>query len=346
MFTANAIGGSYLVNATVGTGSPATSFSLTNTKLDQTIAFAPLPDKTFGDADFNVSATASSGLAVTFAASGTCTVTGSTVHITAAGSCTITASQAGNASYAAAPDVPQSFTIAKSNQTITFGSLSNKTFGDPDFTVSATASSGLAVSFGASGNCTVSTSTVHITGAGSCTITASQVGNSNYNAAPNVPQSFTISKAASATAVSSSSSTSDFGQSITFTVTVSSAVGIPSGTVQFKDNGTNLGAAVSLNSGGVGTLSTSSLTPGTHAITADYNGNANFLTSTGTLVGGHAFNDEKAMATGALLNTLWDGNPIRRIRVLTGNAFLGSVSDGLGDRRVGPHSPRHRGIVG
>ena len=40
------------------------------------------------------------------------------------------------------------------------------------------------------------------------------------------------------------------------------------------------------------------------------------------LVGGHAFNDEKAMATGALLNTLWDGNPIRRVRVLTGNAFL------------------------
>ena len=39
-------------------------------------------------------------------------------------------------------------------------------------------------------------------------------------------------------------------------------------------------------------------------------------------MGGHAFNDEKAMATGALLNTLWDGNPIRRIRVLTGHAFL------------------------
>jgi hypothetical protein len=47
-----------------------------------------------------------------------------------------------------------------------------------------------------------------------------------------------------------------------------------------------------------------------------------FTSEGGTLVGGHAFNDEKAMATGALLNTLWDGNPIRRIRVLTGNAFL------------------------
>jgi hypothetical protein len=47
-----------------------------------------------------------------------------------------------------------------------------------------------------------------------------------------------------------------------------------------------------------------------------------FTSEGGVLVGGHAFNDEKAMATGALLNTLWDGNPIRRVRILTGNAFL------------------------
>lgn len=47
-----------------------------------------------------------------------------------------------------------------------------------------------------------------------------------------------------------------------------------------------------------------------------------FTSEGGVLIGGHAFNSEKAMATGALLNTLWDGNPIRRARVLTGNAFL------------------------
>src|ERR687885_567282 len=76
---------------------------------------------TFGDADFGVSATASSGLSVSFGATGNCTVTGSTVHITGAGSCTITASQPGDANYNAAPDVMQSFNIAKANQTITFG---------------------------------------------------------------------------------------------------------------------------------------------------------------------------------------------------------------------------------
>jgi subtilisin family serine protease len=86
-------------------------------------------------------------------------------------------------------------TINKANQTITFGSLLNKTFGDPDFNVSGTASSGLGVTFTAAGNCTVSGNNVHITGAGSCTITAHQSGNSNYNAAPDVSQSFTVSPA-------------------------------------------------------------------------------------------------------------------------------------------------------
>ncbi len=47
-----------------------------------------------------------------------------------------------------------------------------------------------------------------------------------------------------------------------------------------------------------------------------------FTSEGGVLVGGHAFNDEKAMQTGALFNTLWDGAPIRRSRVLTGTAFL------------------------
>jgi Putative Ig domain len=158
----------------------------------QTITFGTLANKTFGDPDFAVSATASSGLPVSFAAAGSCTVAGTTVHITGGGSCTITASQAGDSNYGPAPDVPRTFSIARANQTITFGTLANKTFGDPDFAVSATASSGLSVSFAASGSCTVAGTTVHITGAGSCTITASQAGNANYNPAPDVPQTFTI----------------------------------------------------------------------------------------------------------------------------------------------------------
>jgi len=94
---------------------------------------------------------------------------------------------------------PQSVTdtvsIAKADQTITFLPLANKTWGDADVTVSATASSDLTVTFTASGNCSVSGNSVHITGAGSCTVTAHQAGDGNYNAAPDVSRSFTIAKA-------------------------------------------------------------------------------------------------------------------------------------------------------
>ena len=47
-----------------------------------------------------------------------------------------------------------------------------------------------------------------------------------------------------------------------------------------------------------------------------------FTAEGGILLGGSAFNDESRMRTGALFNVLWDGEPIRRSRVLTGNAFL------------------------
>ena len=90
--------------------------------------------------------------------------------------------------------------IGKAGQTINFGALPNKTYGDADFTVSAIASSGLGVSLAALGNCTISGNTVQITSAGSCTITASQGGNSNYSAAADVPQTFVIAPAGSGVA--------------------------------------------------------------------------------------------------------------------------------------------------
>ena len=68
--------------------------------------------------------------------------------------------------------------------------------------VNATSDSGLTVFFSAIGNCAVSPGgMVHLQGAGSCTITASQDGNANYGAASSVPQAFTIAKAASVTTV-------------------------------------------------------------------------------------------------------------------------------------------------
>jgi hypothetical protein len=163
-------------------------------KADQTISFGPLPSKTYGDPDFAVGASASSGLPVSFTPTGSCTVGGATVHLTGAGTCTLTASQAGDGTYNPAPGASQSFAIAKASQTILFGPVSSRTYGDGDFGVSATASSGLVVSFTASGTCTVTGITVHPTGAGTCTLTASQAGDVNFNPAPSVSRVFAIAR--------------------------------------------------------------------------------------------------------------------------------------------------------
>jgi hypothetical protein len=166
--------------------------TMTTVKGSQSIVFGPLPARTWGDADFTVSASATSGLAVSTGAAGSCTIAGAVVHITGAGSCTITVSQAGDASFNPAPAVAQTFAIAKGAQTITFGPLARKTLGDQDFAVTATASSGLPVAFAASGACVVSGSTVHLKAAGSCTVTASQAGDAHYEAAAAVLQAFAI----------------------------------------------------------------------------------------------------------------------------------------------------------
>ena len=111
--------------------------------------------------------------------------------------------------------------IAKGDQTITFGALGDKTYGGATFGVSATSSSGLAVTFsaGPAANCSVSGTTVTIGNAGSCTVTAAQAGNSNWNPAPNVNRSFTIAKASGSVSINNIPSNAVFGGSFTPTYT-------------------------------------------------------------------------------------------------------------------------------
>ena len=86
----------------------------------QTITFNQPADQTLGS-DANLTATSSSGLAVSFTSNtpAICTVAGATVTPQSAGACNITSTQAGNAAYYAAADVARSFAI-KGTQTITF----------------------------------------------------------------------------------------------------------------------------------------------------------------------------------------------------------------------------------
>jgi hypothetical protein len=113
---------------------------------------------------------------------------------------TVVATGGGNSGSASLSNV---YTYTKEDQTISFANPGTKTYGDADFNLGATASSGLAVTYTVqSGPATiVSGNMLHITGAGSVTVRASQAGDVNYDAAPNVDQTFTISKAATTTVV-------------------------------------------------------------------------------------------------------------------------------------------------
>ena len=195
--------GNYAINQ--GTLSLGSNYDLTfisgnlniTDVIPQAITFGPLGDRQFGDADFALNATGgASGNPVTFVSSNTAvaTISGNTVTIIGAGTTTITASQAGNATYAAATDIAQTLTINKAGQTITFDTLDTVVVGAPDFNLNAAASSGLAVTYTSSDPsvAAITGNTVTIIGIGTTTITASQGGDSNWNPANDVRQVLTV----------------------------------------------------------------------------------------------------------------------------------------------------------
>lgn len=153
----------------------------------QTITFNALSSVTYGGPPIALTATASSGLAVSYSSSNTAvaTVSGSTVTIVGVGSTNITASQAGDGTWAAATPVVQSLTVAKADQTISILAPSYKLPTDPPFAVTATASSGLTCTLSIlSGPATILNGVVTLTGAlGDVVIRATQAGNANYTAA-------------------------------------------------------------------------------------------------------------------------------------------------------------------
>lgn len=95
----------------------ATSVSqtLTVNKAGQTILFATLLAKTYGDSAFTLNGSSTSGLSVSYSSANlsVATVSGSTVTIVGAGTATITATQAGNGNYNAASSVSQNLSISQ-----------------------------------------------------------------------------------------------------------------------------------------------------------------------------------------------------------------------------------------
>ena len=107
------------------------------------------------------------------------------------GTCSVIANQAGNTNYSAAPQVTETVNATPASQTITFttnapASAANNS----NFTVAASASSGLAVAYSSAGVCSNTGATYTMTsGTGTCSVIANQPGNSNYMAATQVDES-------------------------------------------------------------------------------------------------------------------------------------------------------------
>ncbi len=141
----------------------------------------------------------------------------------------------------------------RAEQTITF-EPADKVYGDPDFTLSSTSSSGLPVTYSGAGDCTVTGATVHLTGAGSCAVTASQAGDTVF-APASVTRTFAIAAAGTSTAVSMTPKSPNPASQFSDTVTVAATVtpdatatgdGVFAGTLSFQVNGKPVPALTAL----------------------------------------------------------------------------------------------------
>ena len=205
---------------------------------------------------------------MTYAVTGPASLSGSTLTVTGAGTITVTASQAGNITYAAASPVTQTVVVSAASQSITFTGLpTTATYGAAGpYSLNATASSGLPVTYSVTGPATIAGSTLTITGAGTVTVTAAQAGNANYKAAAPVTQTVVVS-GASQSITFGAIPPQVAGTSFSLNATASS--GLP---VSF----TSLTTGICTVSGATVTLATS----GTCTIQASQGGNAQYAAAT------------------------------------------------------------------
>ena len=167
--------------------SPA-GFDWTLSSNAQYIAFEALPTKNVDDATFELNATASSGLPVSYSSSNhsVATVSGNTVTIVGVGTTTITASQAGDDNFPAAEPVSQALTVNKASQIITVDAIADQLIDASPLTVNAAASSGLALDYAVTGPATIDGNIVTLNGTeGTVRVTVSQTGDHYYQATSN-----------------------------------------------------------------------------------------------------------------------------------------------------------------
>ncbi|HET6815943.1 MAG TPA: Ig-like domain-containing protein, partial [Mycobacteriales bacterium] len=192
-----------------------------------------------------------------------------------------------------APDVSQTFNVAKATPTVTLKSSANPSaYGDavhftarvsspaatPDGTVQFSVNGtdvGTPVTLDGSGQAvSPDMSTLAL---GTSIVHAAYSGSTDFTAAGSPFLIQKVVKATPTVTVTSSSNPAAYGGLVHFTAQVTSAVGSPSGTVQFRLDGVNIGAPVALDSSGKAVSPDVSPNAGSHYARAFYSGDATFV---------------------------------------------------------------------
>lgn len=216
-----------------------------------------------------------------------------------AGAHQLTAAYNGDSNFAPATSNAVTETVAQSSTTLTLGSnVTSAPYGagvtltatiQPQFPAPTT---GTVTFLDASNSTTIGTATIannsaQITvsnlSAGSHSIVATYQGDANCAGSSSSPVTETVTMGSTTTTVAATANPAGYGQAVTLTATVQPPAGtLPTGTVSFLDGSTTLGTATLANN--TAQLSASSLSVGTHSLTAVYAGDGNLNGSTSTAV--------------------------------------------------------------
>ncbi len=238
--------GIYAIVATVATSEAegTANGTLSIARATQTVSFVGLPSSAVVGAPVVVSAVASTGLPVTLSlVSGNASVSGTSVTLLDTTPATLRATQAGNNNYNPA-SAETTLAAGKLGQTIAFASPANQPSSAAPFTLAATASSGLPVTFTLfSGPASLNGATITLTGIpGTVVVRASQPGNATFNPAPDVDRAFEVTSANVAPRIAQQPAPQSalVGGSARFSVT---ATGVPVPTYQWRKDGAPVAGA-------------------------------------------------------------------------------------------------------
>ncbi|HKF50528.1 MAG TPA: MBG domain-containing protein [Terracidiphilus sp.] len=231
--------------------------------------------------------------------------------------------------------IPGTLTVGKATPVITWTAPAAITYGTALSGTQLNATSSVAGTFAYS----PAAGTVLGSGAQTLNTTFTPTDVIDYNSAT-ASVTLTVNPATPTVAVTSSQNPAGTGQAVTFTAAVSSPAGTPTGTVTFWDGTTQLGSGTLAT--GMATYTTSALTVGSHTITAQYSGDANFAPATSAALGQaiSSFSIGPAQGAPTSANIVPGGvaNFVLTVTPPPGSAVTFTVS-GLPDGAVASFSP-------